>query len=148
MLRRLTKELADLQTDPPENCSAGPKEDDITCWTASILGPEDSPYEGGIFALDLYFPKDYPFKPPKFFFKTKIFHPNINERGNICLDILGEQWSPVLTVSKVLLSIVSLLDSPNPNDPLVPEIAELYKTNKDEYVRIAKEWTQTYASPE
>ena len=90
-----------------------------SCFQATILGPTDSPFEGGVFFLNIHFPTDYPFKPPKFAFTTRIYHPNINSNGAICLDILRSQWSPALTVAKVLLSICSLLCDPNPDDPLV-----------------------------
>ena len=104
-----------------------------------------SPYEGGVFFLSIRFPADYPFKPPKVKFITRIYHPNINANGGICLDILKDQWSPALTISKVLLSVCSLLTDPNPDDPLVPEIARLYKTKRKQYEKTAGEWTRKYA---
>ncbi|MXQ89057.1 hypothetical protein E5288_WYG019990 [Bos mutus] len=133
-LKRIQKELTDLQRDPPAQCSAGPVGDDLFHWQATIMGPNDSPYQGGVFFLTIHFPTDYPFKPPKVVFTTKIYHPNINSNGSICLDILRSQWSPALTVSKVLLSICSLLCDPNPDDPLVPEIAHTYKADREKYV--------------
>ncbi|XP_043742895.1 ubiquitin-conjugating enzyme E2 D4 isoform X1 [Cervus elaphus] len=144
-LKRIQKELTDLQRDPPAQCSAGPVGDDLFHWQATIMGPNDSPYQGGVFFLTIHFPTDYPFKPPKVVFTTKIYHPNINSNGSICLDILRSQWSPALTVSKVLLSICSLLCDPNPDDPLVPEIAHTYKADREKYNRLAREWTQKYA---
>ncbi|XP_051830489.1 ubiquitin-conjugating enzyme E2 D4 isoform X1 [Antechinus flavipes] len=144
-LKRIQKELTDLQRDPPAQCSAGPVGDDLFHWQATIMGPSDSPYQGGVFFLTIHFPTDYPFKPPKVAFTTKIYHPNINSNGSICLDILRSQWSPALTVSKVLLSICSLLCDPNPDDPLVPEIAHTYKADREKYNRLAREWTQKYA---
>ena len=159
------------------------------------MGPSDSPYTGGVFFVMIHFPPDYPFKPPKVQFQTKVkekkkflffvvvvvvvvvfaslfscsssppllflsvslskstpktnkhqvYHPNINSQGSICLDILKEQWSPALTLSKVLLSICSLLCDPNPDDPLVPEIAHIYKTDRARYEETAREWTRKYA---
>lgn len=117
--------------------------------------------QGGVFFISIHFPPDYPFKPPKVQFQTKVrarccgrsitspqqqvYHPNINSQGSICLDILKEQWSPALTISKVLLSICSLLTDPNPDDPLVPEIAHIYKTDRSRYEDTAREWTRKYA---
>ncbi|XP_061762713.1 ubiquitin-conjugating enzyme E2 D4 isoform X1 [Nerophis ophidion] len=163
-LKRIQKELSDLQRDPPAQCSAGPVGDDckssiavpiylgilymrpsVFHWQATIMGPSDSPYQNGVFFLTIHFPTDYPFKPPKVAFTTKIYHPNINSNGSICLDILRSQWSPALTVSKVLLSICSLLCDPNPDDPLVPEIAHTYKADREKYNKLAREWTQKYA---
>ncbi|KAF7220345.1 transcript variant X2 [Nothobranchius furzeri] len=100
-LKRIQKELNDLQRDPPASCSAGPVGEDMFHWQATITGPNDSPYHGGVFFLSVHFPTDYPFKPPKVAFTTKIYHPNINGNGSICLDILRSQWSPALTISKV-----------------------------------------------
>ena len=113
------QELIDLGRDPPSSCSAGPTGDNMFQWQATIMGPVssgglgtcysgpdsrghkgDSPYAGGVFFLSITFPVDYPFKPPKVSFTTKIYHPNINANGSICLDILRDQWSPALTISK------------------------------------------------
>jgi len=143
--KRITRELKDIQTEPPTNCSAGPEGEDLFKWTATIMGPEGTPYNGGVFFLEIDFPANYPFKPPKVYFKTRIYHPNINSSGGICLDILKENWSPALTISKVLISICSLLDDPNPDDPLVPDIARQFKSNKEAYNITASDWTAAYA---
>jgi ubiquitin-conjugating enzyme E2 D/E len=144
--KRITRELKDTQRDPPTNCSSGPLENDLFHWSATLMGPVDSVYEGGIFQLAIRFPTDYPFKPPKVVFVTKIYHPNVNEQGGICLDILKDKWSPALTISKVLLSISSLLTDPNPDDPLVPDIAQLYQHNREEYNTLARSWVVKYAT--
>lgn len=145
-LRRIQKELKDLK-DPPPNVSCGPVTDtDLFNWKATIIGPEGSPYQGGLFFLNIHFPADYPFKPPRVQFTTKVYHPNINANGGICLDILKDTaWSPALTISKVLLSVCSLLTDPNPDDPLVPDIAMVYKTNRAQFNATAAEWTRRYA---
>lgn len=145
MTDRLKRELKLFEKDPPANCSAGPVDNDLYHWQATIMGPTQSPYEGGVFFVDIKFPEDYPFKPPKVTFRTKIYHPNINNAGGICLDILKDEWSPALTITKVLISICSLLDDPNPDDPLVPEIANLYLNNRKKYIVTARAWTQMYA---
>jgi len=143
-LQRITRELKLLGDDPPANCSAGPLGDDLFRWQATLMGPTDTPYEGGVFFLNIDFPGDYPFKPPRIRFDTKIYHPNINSSGGICLDILKEMWSPALTISKVLLSICSLLTDPNPDDPLVPDIARIYKDDRALYEKKARLFTLRY----
>ena len=145
-VKRLRMELDELMANPPTNCSAGIVDEDIYHWNATVMGPEGSPYEGGVFYLNIEFPMDYPFKPPKVVFLTKIYHCNINSSGGICLDILKEQWSPALTVAKILLSICSLLDDQNPQDPLMPDIANLFMQNKEEFNMVAREYTLLHAS--
>ncbi|KAJ2720191.1 hypothetical protein GGI07_004756 [Coemansia sp. Benny D115] len=143
--KRIQKELAEISLDPPSNCSAGPKGDNLYEWVSTIVGPSDSPYSGGVFFLDIHFPQEYPFKPPKIIFRTRIYHCNINSQGQICLDILKDNWSPALTISKVLLSICSLLTDPNPADPLVHSIAQQLLNSRSEHDATAKEWTKRYA---
>ncbi|KAF7273190.1 hypothetical protein GWI33_014081 [Rhynchophorus ferrugineus] len=126
--KRIQKELAEITLDPPPN------------W------PPGSVYEGGVFFLDIHFSPEYPFKPPKVTFRTRIYHCNINSQGVICLDILKDNWSPALTISKVLLSICSLLTDCNPADPLVGSIATQYLQNREEHDRIARLWTKRYAT--
>lgn len=143
---RLQKEWKELIKNPPHNCTASPMDNNLYHWEAQIFGPIGTPYENGVYKLSIHFPTDYPFKPPKITFMTKVYHPNINSAGSICLDILKNQWSPVLTLSKVLLSICSLLDEPNPDDPLDPDIATEYKTNYALFRQNAIHWTLKYAS--
>ncbi|KAG5897487.1 hypothetical protein JTB14_031111 [Gonioctena quinquepunctata] len=144
--RGIQKELAEITLDPPPNCSAGPKGENFYEWVSTILGPPGSVYEGGVFFLDIHFSPEYPFKPPKVTFRTRIYHCNINSQGVICLDILKDNWSPALTISKVLLSICSLLTDCNPADPLVGSIATQYLQNREEHDRIARLWTKRYAT--
>lgn len=144
--RRIERELVDLRRDPPAGCQAAPiSENNLFEWEGTIHGPADSPYQGGIFHMSIQFPAEYPFSPPVVRFKTRIYHPNINATGLICLDVLKHQWSPVLTIAKILLSISSLLTDPNPDDPFVPEIARQLKTNRAAYEEEAKRWTDLYA---
>lgn len=146
-LKRIQKELAEITLDPPPNCSAGPKApDNMYEWASTILGPAGSVYEGGVFFLDIHFSPEYPFKPPKVTFRTRIYHCNINSQGAICLDILKDNWSPALTISKVLLSVCSLLTDCNPADPLVGSIATQYLQNRKEHDRMARNWTQRFAA--
>ena len=145
--KRLNKELLEITKNPPPGCSAGPINDDLHTWEGTITGPDGSPYAGGVFFLRIMFPSDYPFKPPKVKFITKIYHPNIAPNsGDICLDILRSQWTPALTTSKLLLCITSLLTSPNPDDPLYQEAGKLYKQNLKKFNKTAAEWTRKNAS--
>lgn len=123
-----------------------PCPDNIFEWEATLLPPDESIYRGGIFELRINFPADYPFKPPKVCFKTKIYHPNIDSNGAVCLDILSEKWSPALTTEKVLISLLSLLDDPNPNDPLAPEIAKIYLSDRTKYAKNVQEHIKRFAS--
>lgn len=106
-------------------------------WTGYIIGPEDTPYHNKEYKIKIKIPSSYPDYPPKITFVTKIWHPNIDYSGNICLDILklptDGRWSPVLSLAKVLLSIHSLLQSPNPNDPLNADAAKLYLSNREAF---------------
>ena len=145
-VNRITKELEKITKDPPGNCAACLKnEDNIFEWTGTILGPGDSPYADGVFFLDIKFPTDYPYTPPKVTFKTKIYHPNVDSNGNICLDILRDEWSSVLTISKLLLSICSLLTDPNPDDPLDKEIASQYRNDINAFNITARQYTLNFA---
>jgi len=144
--KRIQRELAEITLDPPPNCSAGPKGDNLYEWVATILGPKDSAYQGGVFFLEISFPNEYPFKPPKVVFRTRIYHCNINSQGHICLDILKDNWSPAFTISKVLLSVIALLSDCNPADPLVASIAQQYISNREEHDEMAKEWTKRFAT--
>ena len=146
-IKRIKKELIDFNRDPPADCTAGPFDDcDIQHWQATIMGPDDSPYKGGVFFLDIQFPGDYPFKPPRVRFETRIYNPNIHRKGGICLDILNDSWRPHFTIRKVLLEIRALMMDPEYYDSVEPEIAEIFRTNKAKFEEIAKEWTKRYAA--
>uniref|UniRef100_A0A914WGN4 E2 ubiquitin-conjugating enzyme n=1 Tax=Plectus sambesii TaxID=2011161 RepID=A0A914WGN4_9BILA len=160
-LSRIQKELRDLQKDPPAGCSAGPVGDDLFHWQACIVGPPDTPYAGGFFRLTIDFPIDYPFKPPRVEFKTRIYHANIFETGWICLDLLQTAWSPALTIAKLLLSISSLLNDPSQGLEGGPmhvtqgkdgmearRAGEVYHLDRARYDQLAREWTEKYAKPD
>jgi ubiquitin-conjugating enzyme E2 D len=146
-LCRLKKELKNLKKNPVCNCDAQPEDNSLMEWLATILGPDGTPYANGVFKLKLKFSSSYPYEAPQVRFITKVFHPNIDSSGGICLDILKEKWSPILDIEKILLSICSLLSDPNPKDPLVKYAADLYMNNREAFNNEAKSWTAIYANP-
>lgn len=143
--RRIQKETQRLHTDPMEGITAEPFEDNVRHFKIEMKGPADSAYEGGTFKLELFLPEDYPMSPPKVVFDTKIYHPNIDRLGRICLDILKDKWSPALQIRTVLISIQALLSAPNPDDPLNNEVAKLWKDDEAQAIKNAKEWTKKWA---
>ncbi|XP_039739525.1 ubiquitin-conjugating enzyme E2 T isoform X3 [Pteropus medius] len=147
---RLKRELQLLATEPPPG---------ITCWQdthrddlrAQILGGADTPYEKGVFKLEVVIPERYPFEPPQIRFLTPIYHPNIDSAGRICLDILKlppkGAWRPSLSIATVLTSIQLLMSEPNPDDPLVADVSSEFKYNKPVFLRNARQWTEKHARP-
>eukprot|EP00658_Telonema_sp_P-2_P060767 TRINITY_DN49596_c0_g1_i2.p1 TRINITY_DN49596_c0_g1~~TRINITY_DN49596_c0_g1_i2.p1 ORF type:complete len:138 (-),score=30.78 TRINITY_DN49596_c0_g1_i2:103-516(-) len=107
--RRLMRDFKRITSDPPTGVSATPDESDIMKWDAVIFGPEGTVWEGGVFTLKMVFTEEYPMMPPNVTFHTKVFHPNVYSNGDICLDILKNQWSPAFDVGMLLVSIQSLL---------------------------------------
>lgn len=131
--------------DPVPGIQAVPHEDNLRYFDVKIDGPAGCPFEGGKFSLELFLPDEYPMSPPKVRFLTKIYHPNIDKLGRICLDILKDKWSPALQIRTVLLSIQALLSAPNPDDPLATDVAKHYKEDERDAQRVSKEWTEKYA---
>lgn len=162
-LRKLTSDVRDTLTgDYDEQFTIAPvktkyitelgtieEEQNLFHWHGTLYGPEGTPYEGGKFLLDIVISDLYPNKPPLIKFVNKIFHPNIDSTGQICLNILRSppngDWKPSINLPKTVLSIHSLLSDPNPNDPLNAEAGKLYTSNKDDFLEKAKEWTRRYA---
>lgn len=146
-LGRLKKEAHDLVENPLEWGSAEPVGGDLFKWTATVLGPEGSPYQGGIFTLSFTLPTEYPFKAPDVVFVTKVYHPNVNQStGEICADLLKEQWKPSLNLKWVLGVIRSMLQSPSADSPLEEEIASQLKNDRDAFDKNAAKWTKQYAT--
>lgn len=157
--KRLLSDLKELESDTYTNVSASPrekmvlneegeilKEKDLLTWDAIIVGPSDTPYSGGIFRIVITFSYEYPFKAPVVTFLTPVYHPNISDKGTVCLNILKNDWKPSYDVAKILLCISSLLNNPNPNDPLMSTIAKELISQPDKFAKTAKEWTTQYAS--
>ncbi|KAH7337504.1 ubiquitin-conjugating enzyme/RWD-like protein [Rhizoctonia solani] len=146
-LKRIQKEMKDLQNEDMGGITLAPSDHSLFEWTGTLPGPEGSVYEGGEFHVEISLPPDYPFHSPRLRFKTKIYHMNINDQGGICLDILKNAWSPALSLYKVMLSLSSLLTDPNPNDPLVPTIANEYTRRRKVHDSNARRWVQLHAQP-
>lgn len=149
---RLKKEIMVLDRDPPPGVSCYPKEDNLTKLEAYIKGPPDTPYERGLFKLDIQIPNNYPFDPPQIRFVTRIYHPNIDDAGRICADILKKgdkgSWKPALNLRTTLLLLTQLLANPNPDDPLDAEIAREYQIDRPTFNQKALEFTLKYANEE
>merc|ERR1712085_145343 len=111
----------------------------------SMQGPTGTPYEGGTYKLELFLPEGYPMEPPKARFLTKIYHPNIDKVGRICLDVLKDKWSPALQIRTILLSIQALMSAPEPSDPLDTSVADHFTQDRAAAEVKAKDWNSMYA---
>lgn len=145
---RIRKEYKEIQ-NLPENSQIGATyiDGDLTHWRGFVMGPEQTPYEGGKFYIDIHIPPDYPFSPPNMKFETRVWHPNVSSQtGFICLDILKSEWSPAITLRTALLSIQALLSVPNPDDPQDGVVASQYLGDPPGFERTAREWTHKHAT--
>jgi ubiquitin-conjugating enzyme E2 D/E len=143
--RRITSELAKLKSEPNSQIGAEPIADELFHLRGTIHGPEATPYEGGVFVVDMRLPYDYPLKPPDCSFSTKIYHPNVSTRGEICLDILKRDWNPGQSIAKVLTAFLDMLRAPDADNALHPEVACQYSNDRPTFDRLAREWTEKYA---
>lgn len=148
-IQRLKREIEKLKKDSPTGITCYIDEANIDILEADITGPTETPYEHGIFKVNVKFPDKYPFEPPAVKFITKIYHPNIDTEGRICLDLLkmppSGNWRPSAGIEAILVAVRMLLHYPNPEDPLMADIADEFKNMREEYERKAKEYTQKYA---
>ncbi len=148
-MMRASKELYDSARDPTARCfNAGPVDAlvDFMAWSGTIEGPAGTCYEGGLFELSIHIPDQYPFRPPRVRFVTRIYHPNISREGHISVDVLQDGWSPALTVVLVLRSIQIMMGEPNADDPMEPSVAQVYKTDRVLFGKTVREWVALYAA--
>ncbi|XP_050352538.1 uncharacterized protein LOC126774925 [Nymphalis io] len=142
---RLKIELKMLRNDPPEGIAATPLDAKCCHWQASVTGPVGSPYEGGVFYLYIQVPYSYPMSPPVVRFLTRILHPNVSRHGDVGIDSVHHNWSLALTLSKVLISIQSLLTDPYTNVCMEPEVGAMYVRERARFEALARRWTWRYA---
>lgn len=145
--QRLTREIKKLVEHPPEGifCYAP---DTTNVFKINILGPNSSPYEGALFELELEIPDRYPFVPPRLKFITSVYHPNIDNQGRICMDLLkmppNGGWKPTISLENLIVAVQSLLGNPNPDDPLMIDIAEEYRFSRKEFERKARQFAEKH----
>ncbi|WUR04074.1 ubiquitin-conjugating enzyme E2 2 (UBC2) [Vairimorpha necatrix] len=137
--KRLLKDYSAIKNNIDKTIFASPLDNNIFLWVAIILGPENTPFEDGTFNLVLIFDNTYPQNPPKVKFLSKMFHPNVYQNGELCLDMLKNRWSPSYDILGILISIQSLLNDPNIKSPANLEAADLYENDKLEYSKKVKE---------
>ncbi|CAD6335972.1 unnamed protein product [Miscanthus lutarioriparius] len=145
VIRQLAKELKNLDDSPPEGIKVSVNDDDFTTIFADIEGPAGTPYENGLFRMKLLLSRDFPQSPPKGFFLTKIFHPNIATSGEICVNTLKKDWNPGLGLRHVLLVVRCLLIEPFPESALNEQAGKMLLENYKEYTRHARLYTGIHA---
>ncbi|CAA7398324.1 unnamed protein product [Spirodela intermedia] len=146
VIKQLVKELRNLDESPPEGIKVVVNDDDFSTIFADIEGPAGTPYENGTFRMKLLLSHDFPQSPPKGFFLTKIFHPNISSSGEICVNTLKKDWSPCLGLRHILLVIRCLLIEPFPESALNEQAGKMLLENYEEYARHASLYTGIHAS--
>lgn len=145
VLRTVAKQAAELAVEKMEGIEVVLNDDDLTDIQAVLEGPPGTPYCGGSFRVKLLLSKDYPVSPPKGFFLTKIFHPNVGPQGEICVNTLKKDWKPDLGIKHILLTIKCLLIVPNPESALNEEAGKLLLEQYDAYFERAKLYTEIHA---
>ncbi|EHY64384.1 ubiquitin-conjugating enzyme E2 A [Nematocida ausubeli] len=145
--RKIMRDMKKLLEEPLENIMAVPSKENIMDWRAIIFGPEDTPFEDGVFELKMTFTESYPQHPPEISFISEIFHPNIYPNGELCLDILKNKWNSAYGIGQVLLCIQSLLNDPNTNSPANSVASDLYLNDTLSYIKkvraaVEKTWVE------